>query len=54
MSSTISKSKLLPFDELLEPLLKSLPLEKTSDFIQFRNTFLTNFDFERIKELASS
>lgn len=41
-------------DYNLETLIKALPLEKTHDFIQFRTTFMNNFDFERVRELAST
>ena len=38
----------------LEYLIKSIPLERTLDFIQFRTTFINNYDFEKVKELAKS
>jgi hypothetical protein len=36
----------------LEKLAKSLSIDKTLDFIQFRTTFVNNYDFERVRELA--
>ena len=36
----------------LEKLAKEIPVDKTLDFIQFRTTFINNYDFERVRELA--
>ena len=36
-----------------ELLIKQFNLDKTLDFIQFRSTYINNFDFERITELAA-
>eukprot|EP00347_Sterkiella_histriomuscorum_P021447 403333944 len=36
----------------LESLSKHLNLEKSLDFIQFKTSFIDNFDFERLTELA--
>ena len=40
--------------ENLEKHCKSLELEKTLDFIQFRATYVNNFDFDRIRELTKN
>lgn len=37
----------------IETLIKSLPVDKSLDFIQFRTTFVNNYDFERVQELAA-
>lgn len=37
-----------------EKMAKALPVEKTLDFIQFRTTFVNNYDFERVRELSQS
>ena len=36
----------------LESLSKQLNLEKSLDFIQFKTSFIDNFDFERLTELT--
>ena len=36
----------------LESHLRNLNLDKTLDLIQFRTSFITNFDFDRVRELA--
>ena len=38
----------------IETLIQNLPVEKTLDFIQFRTTFVNNYDFEKVQELAAS
>ena len=38
----------------LEELGKLLNLEKTLDLIQFRSTFLSNFDFGKVRELSAN
>ncbi len=55
MSQMTTTSEQSPqFYSTLESLIKTLPIEKTSDFISFRTTFMNNFDFERVRELARS
>lgn len=38
----------------LEDLGKELNLEKTLDLIQFRSTFLNNFDFGKVRDLCTN
>ena len=37
-----------------EELSKQLNLDKTLDLIQFRSTFLNNFDFGKVRELCAN
>jgi len=39
-------------EALFQTSVYSLPIERTLDFIQFRTTFINNYDFERIREYA--
>ncbi len=41
-------------DNTIENLARNLPLDKTLDFIQFRTTYLNNFDFEKARDLAKT
>jgi len=36
-----------------ELLTKQFNLDRTLDYIQFRSTYINNFDFEKITDLAS-
>ena len=40
--------------DTLENLAKSLPVEKTLDFIQFRSAFINHYDFEKVRDMAQS
>lgn len=41
-------------DISIATLASLLPLDKTLDFIQFRTTYLNNFDFEKARDLAKT
>ena len=39
---------------IVEDYSKDIHFDKTVDYIQFKQTFCNNFDFDHIKELAKS
>ena len=47
MSVTLKKNN--SFSQTLEDLVKTLNVERTFDFIQFKTTFMNHFDFDRVR-----